>query len=215
MSTVYRTPEIPQFDPTGKAKIHNAKWNPINYPIYNAKVCEIKKRQRVAYEQETLGDEVDLSDAAQEEAGNLAIQVIKQKIETYTEKYKKGFMLFIFGTSTGSFTIEHEGKMQLTGCGYQTPPVVDAGDKVIAGGLQGSYGPGGVSVYDCGSSKELSMAVEEAAQAYFTPICDALGSMMPRTWRRIGAGGPKGTGPYHVCIRVMPLPLPHGWHRSF
>ena len=69
-------------------------------------------------------------------------------------------------------------------------------------------------MYNCGSSKVLSKAVETAAQAYFTPICDAPGSMMPRTWRVIGAGAPKGIGPYHVCIRIMPLPLPHGWRRS-
>ena len=69
-------------------------------------------------------------------------------------------------------------------------------------------------MYNCGSSKVLSKAVETAAQEYFTPICDAPGSMMPRTWRVIGAGAPKGIGPYHVCIRIMPLPLPHGWHRS-
>ena len=61
----------------------------------------------------------------------------------------------------------------------------------------------------------LSKEVETAAQLHFTPLCDASQGMMPRLWKVNGAGGPKGIGPYHVCIRVMPLPLPHGWRRSF
>ena len=82
-------------------------------------------------------------------------------------------------------------------------------------GVQGAHGPGGESVFDCGSSKALSKEVEKAAHLHFAPLCDASQGMMPRLWKVNGAGGPKGIGPYHVCIRVMPLPLPHGWRRSF
>ena len=102
--------------------------------------------------------------------------------------------------------------MQFTERGYGVPPIVAANGSAIPMGLQGLHGPGGESVYDCGSSKVLSSAVEKAAQTHFTPICDASVGMMPRTSRIIGAGYPsKGTGPYHV----MPLPLPFGWYRSF
>ena len=61
----------------------------------------------------------------------------------------------------------------------------------------------------------ISHAVEKALHEHFTPICDASDGKMPRTWRKLGAGAPQGIGPYHVCIRIMPLPLPHGWRRSF
>ena len=124
-------------------------------------------------------------------------------------------MLSIYGTSTGSLSIVQEGKNQFSGRGYSIPPIVDVNGNVIAMGVQGAQGPGGESVFDCGSSRVTSKEVEKAAQRHFTPLCDASNGMMPRTWRVIGAGGPKGTGPYHVCIRVMPLPLPHGWRRSF
>ena len=180
---------------------------------YRGKISEVKKQKQIEYEQETLG-ESDPGRADQEKASNQCIHVIQQKLETYTVQFPDGFMLMIYGTSTGSFTIRHEGKMQLTSRGYQTPPIVDVNGEAIPFGLQGAHGPGGESVYNCGSSKVLSKAVETAAQEYFTPICDAPGSMMPRTWRVIGAGAPKGIGPYHVCIRIMPLPLPHGWRRS-
>ena len=183
--------------------------------IPNAAVSEAKKKKAIAYEQSTLGVMVDLSDAAQQQASQECIGVIQKRLDHYKLLHPGGLMLMIYGTSTGSYTVEHEGMMQLTARGYQTPPIVGADGQVIPSGLQGSYGPGGESVYDCGPSKVLSKVVEKAAQTHFTPICDAPDSMMPRTWKRIGAGGPKGIGPYHVCIRVMPLPLPHGWHRSF
>ncbi|XRB23991.1 ATP-dependent DNA helicase PIF1 [Pseudoscourfieldia marina] len=138
-----------------------------------------------------------------------------KSIEEYKLLYPSGFMLSIYGTSTGSLSIEQEGKMQLTNRGYQTPPIVDVDGKTIAQGVQGAHGPGGESVFDCGSSRVLSKAVEKAAHLHFAPLCDASQGMMPRTWRVIGVGAPKGTGPYHVCIRVMPLPLPLGWRRSF
>ena len=50
----------------------------------------------------------------------------------------------------------------------------------IAMGVQGAQGPGGESVFDCGSSKVLSKEVETAAQLHFTPLCDASQGMMPR-----------------------------------
>ena len=58
-----------------------------------------------------------------------------------------GFMLMIYGTSTGSLSIEQEGKMQLTNRGYQTPPIVDVDGRTIAQGEQGAHGPGGESVF--------------------------------------------------------------------
>ena len=132
----------------------------------------------------------------------------------YKLLHPRGFMLAIYGASTGSYTIKHEGRMQFSGRGYGVPPIVDANEKEISMTLTGPYGPGGEAVYECGPSKVLSSVVEKAAQVHFTPICDASGPMMPRLWRVPGAGGPKGTGPYKVCIRIMPLPLPFGWHRS-
>ena len=181
----------------------------------SAATSKAKKQKAIEYEEQTFGDAVHLSTAAQQSAGQQCIDVIQERIEEYELQYPKGFLLMIYGTSTGSGSIVHEGKMQLTSRGYSIPPIVDANGEAIHYGLQGSQGPGGVSVYDCGPSAVLSKVVETAAQTHFTPICDASDGTMPRTWIRIGAGAPKGIGPYHVCIRVMPLPLPHGWHRRF
>ena len=103
--------------------------------ISNTKTSETKKRQRVEYEERTLGDKVDLTAAAQEEAANRCIAEIKDKVETYQGQYPNGFMLAIYGTSVGSITIVYEGVMQFTNRGYQTPPIVDARKKVIPAGL--------------------------------------------------------------------------------
>ena len=178
------------------------------------------KQKAIDYELAIAGDTIDLSDAALEAAGGRTVHKTHrafeqrcQRIEECKEAHPEGFMLSIYGTSTGSLSIEQEGKMQLINRGYSIPPIVDVNGNTIAYGEQGAHGPGGESVFDCGSSMVTSKAVETAAQRHFTPLCDASNGMMPRTWRVIGAGGPKDTGPYHVCIRVMPLP--HGWRRSF
>ena len=94
-------------------------------------------------------------------------------------------------------------------------PIFDASGRAPDVALTSAHGPGGVSVYDCGSSKVISHAVEKALHTHFKPICDASDGKMPRLWRACGAGAPQGIGPYHVCIRIMPLPLPHGWRRGF
>ena len=44
----------------------------------------------------------------------------------YKLQLPNGFMLMIYGTSVGSHSAVDEGKMQLSGRGYQTPPIVDA-----------------------------------------------------------------------------------------
>ena len=95
------------------------------------------------------------------------------------------------------------------------PPIFDASGRAPDVALTSAHGPGGVSVYDCGSSKVISKAVETALHEHFWPICDASDGKMLRLWRRCGAGAPQGIGPYHVCIRIMPLPMPHGWRRGF
>ena len=92
--------------------------------------------------------------------------------------------------------------MQFTERGYGVPPIVAANGSAIPMGLQGLHGPGGESVYDCGSSKVLSSAVEKAAQTHFRPICDASDGMMSRTWRVNRAGYPKRTGPYKGRSKV-------------
>ena len=94
-------------------------------------------------------------------------------------------------------------------------PIFDASGRAPDVALTSAHGPGGVSVYDCGSSKVISHAVEKALHEHFAPICDASDDKMPRLWRKRGAGYAQGIGPYHVCIRIMPLPLPHGWRRGF
>ncbi|XRB17451.1 hypothetical protein RI054_15g72960 [Pseudoscourfieldia marina] len=98
------------------------------------------------------------------------INVIQQRIEECKIRYTDGFMLMIYGTSTGSHSIEVEGKRELTNRGYSKPPIVDVnGGNTIAMGEQGAHGPGGESVFDCGSSMVMSKAVEtndEAALAH-------------------------------------------------
>ena len=65
----------------------------------------------------------------------------------------------------------------------------------------------------------LFQACEAAAQIHFKPICDDSGGMMRRLWQSDGGGKPRGTAPYHVCLRAMPHVagggLPHGWQRKF
>ncbi|GHP08570.1 hypothetical protein PPROV_000730700 [Pycnococcus provasolii] len=97
------------------------------------------------------------------------INVIQQRIEECKIRYTDGFMLMIYGTSTGSHSIEVKGKRQLTNRGYSKPPIVDVNGNTIAMGEQGAHGPGGESVFDCGSSMVMSKAVEtndEAALAH-------------------------------------------------
>ena len=60
-------------------------------------------------------------------------------------------------------------------------------------------------VYNCGSSKVISHAVEKALHEHFAPIDTC---PQDRLWRKRGAGYAQGIGPYHVYIRIMPLPLP-------
>ena len=67
-------------------------------------------------------------------------------------------------------------------------------------GLQGAHGPGGESVFDCGSSKVLSKAVETAAQRHFTPLCDASQGMMPRLWKVNGPDPPVGHQPHFARV---------------
>ena len=114
------------------------------------------RRAAIEYEQETAGDSIDLSEAALEAAGQQCISVIKQRIEECKVEHPEGFMLSIYGTSTGSLTIVLEGKNQFSGRGYSIPPIVDRNGNVIPFGVQGAHGPGGESVFNCGSSKMLS-----------------------------------------------------------
>ena len=106
-------------------------------------------------------------------------------------------MLSIYGTSTGSHSIVQEGKNQFSGRGYSIPPIVDVNGNTIPFGVQGAQGPGGESVFDCGSSRVTSKAVETAAQRHFTPLCDASNGMMPRTWKVIGV--------IRVLVQVSPV----------
>ncbi|XRB03404.1 hypothetical protein NFJ02_17g27580 [Pycnococcus provasolii] len=140
-----------------------------------------KKQKAIDYEVQTRAHEIDLSESALEAAGLRCIKVIEERIEEYKLLYPAGFMLSIYGTSTGSHSIEHEGKMQLTSRGNSIPPIVDGNGNTIAMGEQGAHGPGGESVFDCGSSRVTSKEVEKAAQRHFTPLCDASNGMMPRT----------------------------------
>ncbi|XRB06972.1 ATP-dependent DNA helicase PIF1 [Pycnococcus provasolii] len=148
--------------------------------VQYAKVAAANKQRAIEYELETAGDSIDLSEAALEAAGLRCIKVIEERIEECKVEHPEGFMLSIYGTSTGSLTVELEGKCQFSGRGYSTPPIVDKNGNVIAMGVQGAHGPGGESVFDCGSSKVLSKEVETAAQLHFTPLCDASQGMMPR-----------------------------------
>ena len=91
-------------------------------------------------------------------------RTIEERLEVYKLLHPRGFMLAIYGASTGSNTIVLEGKMQYSGRGYGVPGIVDADDDVISMTLQGPHGPGGEEVYDCGPSKVLSSVVEKAAQ---------------------------------------------------
>ncbi|XRB18130.1 ATP-dependent DNA helicase PIF1 [Pseudoscourfieldia marina] len=157
-------------DPEGKKTAQNAK--------NSAKIIAEKRQAAIEYELETGDHTIDLSEAALEAAGLQCISVIEQRIEECKEAHPEGFMLSIYGTSTGSLSIEQEGKMQLTNRGYQTPPIVDVDGRTIAQGVQGAHGPGSESVFDCSSSRVLSKAVEKAAHLHFAPLCDA--SQLPR-----------------------------------
>ena len=184
--------------------------------INNPKTSEKLRQKAIAYELETQGDQHDLSDAAIKARCDAAIDYVTQLIADYWKTYPDGFAFQIYGASTGSpgFTVVKEGVNQFRPRASR-PTIVDALGRVPDVALTRAWGPGGVSVYDCGSSKVISHAVEKALHEHFAPICDASDDKMPRLWRKRGAGYAQGIGPYHVCIRIMPLPLPHGWRRSF
>ena len=147
-----------------KVKVNNAGTNPKWNAINNAKTSVTKLANKIAYEQKTIGDKIDIGDEARAAAGQQCILTIKERLEVYKLLYPEGFMLAVYGTSTGSCTVEHEGRMQFSGRGYGVPPIVDANDKEISMTMTGPYGPGGEEVYDCGPSKVLSSVVEKAAQ---------------------------------------------------
>ena len=111
-----------------RRKISNAKSNPKSNPISNlisnAKTSATKLANKIAYEQKTMGDKIDISDERRAVAEQQCIETIKARIKVYEEQYPKGFSLAIYGTSTGSLTVEHEGRNQFTGRGYGMPPIV-------------------------------------------------------------------------------------------
>ena len=195
---------------------YNAIKNPINNPIYNAKTSAKKMQERIAYEKATLGDEHDLTPEGLKTHRDAAISRAEELIAGYDVTCPEGYAVIFYGASTGSegYSVVQEGVSQFRDRGYQ-PSIIDASGHAPDVALTSAWGPGGVSVYDCGSSKAISRAVEKALQEHFWPICDASDGKMLRLWRRCGAGAPQGIGPYHVCIRIMPLPLPHGWRRGF
>ena len=74
-------------------------------------------------------------------------------------------------------------------------------------GLRRGHGADGVSVCDCGDSKCLSKEVECGLHKHYR-ACAPSGVQI--LWKVDGAGAPKGIGPYDVCLRIVPLPLPDG-----
>ena len=173
-------------------------------------------QDRIEYEKATLGDEHDLSPEGLKAHREAAISRAEQLIAEYNVMYESGFAVIFYGASTGSegFSVVAEGVNQLRQRS-KNPPIIDASGHAPDVALTSAWGPGGVSVYDCGSSTAISRVVEKALHEHFWPICDASDGKMLRLWRACGAGAPQGIGPYHVCIRIMPLPLPHGWRRGF
>ena len=197
--------------------INNPINGPINGPIYNAKATEKRRQRAIAYELATLGDEHDVSPKALQAHREAAIDHVTQLIADNWKIYPEGFAVQFYGASTGSegFSVKEEGVNQFRQRGYKSATIIDATGYAPPVALTRAWGPGGKSVYNCGSSKVISHAVEKALHTHFKPICDASDGKMPRLWRACGAGAPQGIGPYHVCIRIMPLPLPHGWRRGF
>ena len=61
---------------------------------------------------------------------------------------------------------EEEGVNQFKPRNYR-PPIFDASGRAPDVALTSAHGPGGVSVYDCGSSKVISRAVETALHKHF------------------------------------------------
>ena len=107
-----------------KVKVNNAGTNPKWNAINNAKTSVTKLANKIAYEQKTMGDKIDISDERRAVAEQQCIETIKARIKVYEEQYPKGFSLAIYGTSEGSLTVEHEGRNQFTGRGYGMPPIV-------------------------------------------------------------------------------------------
>ena len=94
-------------DPEGKKKAKNAINNPKNSAKNSAKVSAKKRQAAIEFKLATAGDTIDLSDPALEAAGLQCIQRIEQRIEECKEAHPEGFMIMIYGTSTGSLSIVH------------------------------------------------------------------------------------------------------------
>ena len=131
--------------PTAEERAYRARKNARS----SAKTSAEKRRAAIEYELETGDDTIDLSDAALEAAGLRCIKVIEERIEECKVEHPEGFMLSIYGTSTGSHSIEAEGKKQFSGRGYSIPPIVDRNGNVIAMGVSGAHGPGGMVARLC------------------------------------------------------------------
>ena len=112
----------------------------------------------------------------------------------------------------------HEGEVQFTNGGYQTSsiqfierPPGKSHSNLALGSLRG-HGASGVEVSDCGHSKIKSKGVETGLHGHYRKIARQSGGKLKILWKVDGAGSPRGIGPYVVCARIVPLPLPAGMH---
>ena len=124
-----------------------------------------------------------------------------------------GFMLAIYSVSEGSYTIVYEGKMQFIERGYGVRCVADRGRQQWCN----PYGPAGPARPRRRERIRLRLVLGAQLGGREGGV-DALHADLRRVRRHDAAhlelfwsGLPQGhLGPYHICIRAMPLPLPFG-----
>ena len=189
----------------------------------------MRKRKREEWELAETGSKP--SDADVLAHVQAAIAQVDAKIAAAREEHPD-IAIQIYGTSTGSGPYGtatghnkatrsreranvHEGEMQFVSRGGKSSiqwlerPGGRSHNNLRLGDLRG-HGHGGEAVCDCCNSRCLSKEVETALHVHYRKRSRQVGIKILYT--RDGAGAPQGIGPYDVCLRIVPLPLPEGMH---
>lgn len=199
----------------GKSRLANAKTN----AKHNAKNRAKNSARRAA--QQALGG----VPTASEEDVSKAFEAVTKKIDACLAESKKksptGVALIIYATSAGShgYSVLEEGVNQFRPRGELADgrPAVpsirileQAHPHAIRPADMDAHAGPGIEVADCEVDKILAETLEELSQRHYGPILDESDDDV-KIWIRDGAGSLKGIGPYKVCVRTVPLPLPAGW----
>lgn len=204
---------------TGVAKVKkaNKKSNNKNNNKNNAKVVERNLQLQIKYQEEHEGVKT-ASDAEVAEGTAKAIEGIEEYRARQLELHPQGIAVGIYVVSSGSVTIEREGELQVYTRGLQAgkpavPSIRDidrAHPHVIPKTEINAHADPGVAIFNVEFDRAYAKKVETRCHEHYIPAAEESQTEVSLQLRK-GAGKPQGRGPFILCARAFPLPLPHGW----